>query len=146
MWRVIYDEAGRIVSLVCGPKPTKQSHASGPNSTLLRRKVFLQLSAAVERVAGMALQVLIAHTGQRLQTDPAAFASLVPGHHSLHLLHVPFPANKPSPPSSLDAFKAWVAQQTAIAATDHIALTTQGKAARFQTLVTEVGARGNISN
>jgi hypothetical protein len=33
----------------------------------------LQLSAAVDEETGMALQVLIAHTGERLQADPGSF-------------------------------------------------------------------------
>lgn len=60
----------------------------------------------------MALQVLIAHTGQRLQTDPGSFASL-------------------------DAFKAWVAKQTTISIQNHISLTGNGKAVKFQALSTE---------
>ncbi|KAH8808346.1 autophagy-related protein 11-domain-containing protein [Xylogone sp. PMI_703] len=60
----------------------------------------------------MALQIFIAHTGQRLQTDPGAFASL-------------------------DAFKAWVEKHSPIAAQDQISLTAQGKVVRVQSLLTE---------
>ncbi|TAQ88532.1 hypothetical protein B7494_g3170 [Chlorociboria aeruginascens] len=60
----------------------------------------------------MALQVFIAHTGQCLRTDPPSF-------------------------TSLETFKAWVARHSSIAASDHIALTSQGKAVRFQALLTE---------
>jgi autophagy-related protein 11 len=57
-------------------------------------------------------QVLIAHTGQRLQVDTSQFASL-------------------------DDFKAWVARSSAIPPQNVIALTPQGKAAKLQTLQTE---------
>lgn len=40
---------------------------------------------------------------------------------------------------SLDAFRAWVARETAIAVQDQITLTGQGKAVRFGTLAAEVG-------
>ncbi|KAG9248706.1 autophagy-related protein 11-domain-containing protein [Calycina marina] len=60
----------------------------------------------------MALQVLIAHSGQRLQIDPASFPTL-------------------------DGFKSWVAQETTISVNDHIALTTSGRAARYPSLTTE---------
>jgi hypothetical protein len=43
-------------------------------STSVTKKI-LQLSKAAEEAVGMALQVLIAHTGQRFQTDPGSFAS-----------------------------------------------------------------------
>ncbi|TVY46213.1 Autophagy-related protein [Lachnellula occidentalis] len=51
----------------------------------------------------MALQVLLAHTGQRLQVDPGSFASL-------------------------EEFKAWVATNSEVPEQNHIALTNQGKA------------------
>ncbi|RDW72056.1 hypothetical protein BP5796_08090 [Coleophoma crateriformis] len=63
----------------------------------------------------MALQVFIAHSGQRLQADSEAI-------------------------SSVDAFKTWVAKNSSIAPSDHIFLTAQGKAVRQlrqQTLQTE---------
>ncbi|RDL42262.1 Taz1-interactin-like proteing factor 1 [Venustampulla echinocandica] len=60
----------------------------------------------------MPLQILLAHTGQRLHTDPGTFASL-------------------------DAFKTWVAGHSSISPQDHIALTTQGKPVRFQALSVE---------
>lgn len=41
--------------------------------------------------------------------------------------------------SSLDNFKTWVFKQTTIAVQDQISLTGQGKPARFQALLTEVG-------
>ncbi|TVY41723.1 Autophagy-related protein [Lachnellula subtilissima] len=50
----------------------------------------------------MALQVLLAHTGQRLQVDPGSFASL-------------------------EEFKAWVAMNSEVPEQNHIALTNQGK-------------------
>ncbi|KAL3420793.1 autophagy-related protein 11 [Phlyctema vagabunda] len=60
----------------------------------------------------MALQVFIAHSGQRLLSETESFASL-------------------------DAFKAWVAKNSSIAQQDHISLTAQGKTVRLQTLQTE---------
>ncbi|KAK2037136.1 hypothetical protein LZ31DRAFT_423978, partial [Colletotrichum somersetense] len=57
----------------------------------------------------MATQVLIAHTGQRLQVDTTQF-------------------------SALDDFKAWVARQTSIPAHQTVALTAQGRSVKLQTL------------
>ncbi|KAI1100722.1 autophagy-related protein 11-domain-containing protein [Jackrogersella minutella] len=57
-------------------------------------------------------QVLIAHTGQRLQVDISQF-------------------------SSLDDFKAWVARQSSIAVQNIVALTSQGKTVKIQTIQTE---------
>ncbi|KAH8599061.1 autophagy-related protein 11-domain-containing protein [Bisporella sp. PMI_857] len=60
----------------------------------------------------MALLVLIAHTGQCLQVDPASFADI-------------------------DAYRSWVAQQTAISVRNQISLTGLGRAVRFQDLSIE---------
>ncbi|KAH6663896.1 putative autophagy-related protein 11 [Halenospora varia] len=60
----------------------------------------------------MPLEVLFAHTGKRLDIDPASF-------------------------TSLDAFKSWVAKNSAVSVQDHIALTPQGKAVKFGMLSTE---------
>ncbi|ELR04723.1 oligomeric, coiled-coil, peripheral membrane protein [Pseudogymnoascus destructans] len=60
----------------------------------------------------MALQVYIAHTGARLQTEPGAFASL-------------------------DGFKAWVADKGGVSVQNQICLTGSGKSARTQSLFTE---------
>jgi len=38
-------------------------------------KKVLQLGEAAEDVVGMALQIYLAHTGQRLQADPGQFTS-----------------------------------------------------------------------
>ncbi|KAH8204226.1 hypothetical protein TruAng_001646 [Truncatella angustata] len=57
-------------------------------------------------------QVLIAHTGQRLQVDISQFASL-------------------------DDFKAWVARPSSIPSQNIIALTPQGKTAKLQTIQSE---------
>ncbi|KAF2973412.1 hypothetical protein GQX73_g8 [Xylaria multiplex] len=57
-------------------------------------------------------QVLIAHTGQRLQVDSSQF-------------------------SDLDRFKEWVARQSAIAAQNVVALTSQGKTIKIQTIQSE---------
>ncbi|KAI1170757.1 autophagy-related protein 11-domain-containing protein [Nemania sp. FL0916] len=57
-------------------------------------------------------QVLIAHTGQRLQADGWHF-------------------------SDLDEFKDWVAQQSTIPAENVVALTSQGKTVKIQTLQSE---------
>ncbi|KAI0125490.1 autophagy-related protein 11-domain-containing protein [Xylariales sp. AK1849] len=57
-------------------------------------------------------QVLIAHTGQRLQVDITQFASL-------------------------EEFKAWVARQSSIPPQNIIALTPQGKTVKIQTIQTE---------
>ncbi|KAH8650155.1 autophagy-related protein 11-domain-containing protein [Xylariales sp. PMI_506] len=54
-------------------------------------------------------QVLIAHTGQRLQVDTTQFASV-------------------------DDFKAWTARQSSIPTQNMIALTPQGKAVKLQTI------------
>ncbi|KAI3332640.1 autophagy-related protein 11-domain-containing protein [Ustulina deusta] len=57
-------------------------------------------------------QVLIAHTGQRLQVDSWQF-------------------------SDLDGFKEWVARQSAIPAQNVVALTSQGKTIKIQTIQSE---------
>ncbi|OHE92326.1 hypothetical protein CORC01_12388 [Colletotrichum orchidophilum] len=57
----------------------------------------------------MATQVLIAHTGQRLQVDTTQF-------------------------SALDDLKAWIARQTSIPAHQVVALTAQGRSVKLQTL------------
>ncbi|KAI1360918.1 autophagy-related protein 11-domain-containing protein [Xylaria arbuscula] len=57
-------------------------------------------------------QVLIAHTGQRLQVDGWQF-------------------------SDLDGFKDWVARQSAIPAQNVVALTSQGKTIKLQTIQSE---------
>ncbi|KAK1849144.1 autophagy-related protein 11 [Colletotrichum chrysophilum] len=57
----------------------------------------------------MATQVLIAHTGQRLQVDTTQFAAL-------------------------DELKAWIARSTWIPAHQVVALTSQGRAVKLQTL------------
>ncbi|KAI1872991.1 uncharacterized protein JN550_003865 [Neoarthrinium moseri] len=57
-------------------------------------------------------QVLIAHTGQRLQVDTSQFASL-------------------------DEFKAWVAHPSSIPPQDIIALTPQGKTVKLQNIQSE---------
>lgn len=57
-------------------------------------------------------QVLIAHTGQRLQVDISQFASL-------------------------DDFKSWVARQCAIPVQNIVALTPQGKTVKIQTIQNE---------
>ncbi|KFY18379.1 hypothetical protein V493_08669 [Pseudogymnoascus sp. VKM F-4281 (FW-2241)] len=60
----------------------------------------------------MALQVYIAHTGARLQTEPGAFPSL-------------------------DGFKAWVADKGGVSVQNQICLTGSGKSVRTQSLFTE---------
>ncbi|KAI0841150.1 autophagy-related protein 11-domain-containing protein [Hypoxylon sp. FL0890] len=57
-------------------------------------------------------QVLIAHTGQRLQVDISQF-------------------------SSLDDFKGWVARQSSIPVQNIVALTSQGKTVKIQTIQSE---------
>ncbi|KAI5868208.1 hypothetical protein GGS23DRAFT_17731 [Durotheca rogersii] len=57
-------------------------------------------------------QVLIAHTGQRLQVDISQF-------------------------SSLDDFRGWVARQSAIPVQNIVALTSQGKTVKIQTIQLE---------
>ncbi|KAL0936410.1 autophagy-related protein 11 [Colletotrichum truncatum] len=57
----------------------------------------------------MATQVLIAHTGQRLQVDTTQF-------------------------SAIDDLKAWIARHTSIPAHQAVALTSQGRAVKLQTL------------
>ncbi|KAI1128260.1 autophagy-related protein 11-domain-containing protein [Nemania abortiva] len=57
-------------------------------------------------------QVLIAHTGQRLHVDSSQF-------------------------SDLDDFKGWVARQSAIPAQNVVALTSQGKTVKIQTIQSE---------
>ncbi|KAL7627898.1 oligomeric, coiled-coil, peripheral membrane protein [Parahypoxylon ruwenzoriense] len=57
-------------------------------------------------------QVLIAHTGQRLQVDISQF-------------------------SSLDEFKGWVARQSSIPVQSLVALTSQGKQVKIQTIQSE---------
>ncbi|KAH7330173.1 putative autophagy-related protein 11 [Rhexocercosporidium sp. MPI-PUGE-AT-0058] len=65
----------------------------------------------------MALQILLAHTGQVLEVDSGTFASL-------------------------DAFKTWVSKQSKISIQDQITLTSAGKPVRFQGLSAE--ARDSI--
>lgn len=73
----------------------------------------------------MSLQVYIAHTGQRLNADPVSF-------------------------NSLDAFNQWISQSTSIPKQNLILLTTRGKHAKLQALLTEVRhvsrIRGEILN
>ncbi|KAI0142798.1 autophagy-related protein 11-domain-containing protein [Xylariaceae sp. FL1272] len=57
-------------------------------------------------------QVLIAHTGQRLQVDSSQF-------------------------TTLDIFKAWVARESAIPSQNVVALTSQGKSVKIQTIQSE---------
>ncbi|KAI9738932.1 MAG: oligomeric, coiled-coil, peripheral membrane protein [Claussenomyces sp. TS43310] len=66
----------------------------------------------------MALQVFIAHTGQRLQAQPGSFANI-------------------------EAFKSWVAKHGSVPSQNQITLTGQGKAVRAQTLLTEASPRGS---
>lgn len=82
----------------------------------------------------MATQVLIAHTGQRLQID----ASQLPSYRT--------PSFPPSsaladvlPPLRVDDFKAAVARQTSIPTQCIITLTPQGKPLKLQAIQTEVG-------
>ncbi|CZR62041.1 related to myosin heavy chain [Phialocephala subalpina] len=60
----------------------------------------------------MAIQIYLAHTGQRLQADPGNFPTL-------------------------DAFKTWVAKHINIAIRDQISLTDQGRPVKFQGLSSE---------
>jgi autophagy-related protein 11 len=60
----------------------------------------------------MSLQVLVAHTGQRLRADPTSFGSL-------------------------DAFKSWLSDALAVNPTSQILLTAQGKQAKLQALLIE---------
>ena len=81
----------------------------------------------------MATQVLIAHTGQRLQIDPAQFAS----YYNLNL-------NVPGlllTPARLDDFKSSIAQQSSIPIHSINTLTPQGKPLKLQNIKTEVRAR-----
>ncbi len=80
----------------------------------------------------MATQVLIAHTGQRLQMDASQLASCV----SLSMLHAHVFSN--FRPCRLDDFKASVARQSDIPVNCIIALTPQGKPLKLQTAQTEV--------
>lgn len=61
----------------------------------------------------MSLQVLVAHTGDRLPTNPASFASI-------------------------DAFKSWLADTASIPPSYQIILTASGKQAKLQALAVEV--------
>lgn len=61
----------------------------------------------------MSLQILIAHTGERLDADPLGF-------------------------NSLDAFKAWVEKATSIPSPDQILLTNRAKHVKLQALLLEV--------
>ncbi|CAN9096277.1 unnamed protein product [Alternaria sp. RS040] len=60
----------------------------------------------------MSLQIAVAHTGQRLDADPVAFASV-------------------------DALKHWISRATDIAPEQQVLLTTQGKHVKLQALLTE---------
>ncbi|CAN9316528.1 unnamed protein product [Alternaria alternata] len=60
----------------------------------------------------MSLQIAVAHTGQRLDADPVAFASV-------------------------DALKHWISRVTDIAPEQQVLLTTQGKHVKLQALLTE---------
>lgn len=61
----------------------------------------------------MSLQVLIAHTGDRLRADPTAF-------------------------KDLDDFKSWLSDAAQVASNNQILLTANGKQIRFQTILVEV--------
>ena len=61
----------------------------------------------------MSLQIAVAHTGQRLDADPVAFASV-------------------------DALKHWISRVTDIAPEQQVLLTTQGKHVKLQALLTAV--------
>ncbi|KAF9876544.1 autophagy-related protein 11 [Colletotrichum karsti] len=67
------------------------------------------IAAAARRCSGMATQVLIAHTGQRLQVDTTQF-------------------------SALEELKTWIARSTSIPAHQVVALTSQGRAVKLQSL------------
>lgn len=79
----------------------------------------------------MAAQVLIAHTGQRLQIDASQLSSCA--------LPVSSSADSPLKALRLDIFKAAVSRETSIPAHCIIALTPQGKPLKLQTIQTEVG-------
>jgi len=93
-------------------------------------------------------QVLIAHTGQRLQVDSSQFDRWV----SDRVQNPPLPSQlclKPQqgltqgclltgPSISLDDFKTWVAFKSAIPAQNVVALTSQGKTARIKIMQSEV--------
>ncbi len=61
----------------------------------------------------MSLQILVSHTGERLRADPVSFGSL-------------------------DAFRSWLAQASAIPSQRQILLTPRSKHVKLQTLLTEV--------
>ncbi len=63
----------------------------------------------------MSLQVLVAHTGERLSADPVSF-------------------------SSIDAFKSWLSSASAVSPPNQILLTSSGKQVKFQALLVEVFA------
>lgn len=64
----------------------------------------------------MSLQILIAHTGERLEVDPLGF-------------------------NSLDAFRVWIEKATSIPAPDQILLTGRAKHVKLQALLLEVRNR-----
>jgi hypothetical protein len=49
-----------------------------PFQPLCDKEHFCSLAKLQKEAVGMALQIYLAHTGQRLQTDPGLFTSSVP--------------------------------------------------------------------
>ncbi|KDN62348.1 hypothetical protein CSUB01_03818 [Colletotrichum sublineola] len=78
----------------------------------------------------MATQVLIAHTGQRLQVDTTQFSAYV----IIACDSKMGEWEKLTGPRRLDDFKAWIARQTSIPAHQTVALTSQGRSVKLQTL------------
>lgn len=81
----------------------------------------------------MATQVLIAHTGQRLEVDTTQFSKYgrLPSKYGLGTNHV----------CSLDDLKAWVSRKSSIPVQQIIALTPQGRSVKFAGLHAEVSRR-----
>ncbi|PFH61709.1 hypothetical protein XA68_16509 [Ophiocordyceps unilateralis] len=73
---------------------------------------WLPTHPSVGKCPGMATQVLIAHTGQRLDVDAAQF-------------------------STLDDLKAWIARSSSVSLQHMVALTSQGRSVKFASLYAE---------
>lgn len=79
----------------------------------------------------MATQVLIAHTGQRLEVDTAQFSKYASLCASRRVFANHF--------YSLDDLKAWVARNSSVSLQHIVALTPQGRSVKFASLHAEVG-------
>ncbi|GJN68540.1 oligomeric, coiled-coil, peripheral membrane protein [Purpureocillium lilacinum] len=86
----------------------------------------------------MATQVLIAHTGQRLEVDTAQFSRCEPSGQSSEFPPDPFYTGTDADARrSLDDLKAWVARNSSVSLQHMVALTPQGRTVKYASLHAE---------